>query len=503
MKIYLQEKQETKKENMFSDPVHKSPKKMFSKIFSLRQISPSSLDKLTLFAGEGNSFSKKRSVNVQLSFHIKDFYKLLKMKNLPRGRTSSREATPLGDPRGVPKQFSTFWSFSKNFPKRSTKHFSKSLPICLEGFGNRSKHSSQSVIQRIEVNDLVNILALKTSPSHMRIHLNLKMESTENPILVDLIDFFNHTNFSGVEGTTVNLNELLESSDSDSELQDNSNTVTSSQPSDDFRYSEVQSSFVDSSVNETQQEFEMNPVESQQHLAPLPSFSTNQDVISSVQIQDNVHQTPTPTPMPHFQQIPTVSIPAQPQQSPPPPPQLVQVVADNSQLLSALPGPAGTLNISPSTSPSSRSTLSSPPSTEYIEMRRRNANNVASRNYRGRKKEKEELADKELKKLKIKNELLKEKLEDMLSRVKEMRAKEKQKHELLEKKVKEMESEIKEMRAKEKQKNELLENKVKEMESDIKETRAKAITNITQPRVRKRERSSDLDDNGPSRKQKK
>merc|ERR1719318_1008319 len=259
--------------------------------------------------------------------------------------------------------------------------------------------------------------------------------------------------------------------------------------------------------------FVINSVQSQQHLAPLPSLSTNQDVISSVHIQDSVQQTPTH--MPQFQHIHTVSIPAQPQQSPLPQIfiqipgtnqlQLVQVVADNSQLLSALPGPAGSLNISPSSfnaaqsvtteelsinletpsftyntlsshssisspssislpstsslslpspstsslslpSPSSLSTLSSPPCTEdgYIEMRRKN--NEACRNYRERKKTKQELADEELKELQLKNDLLNQ--------------------------------------------------KVKHMESIIKGIRAKVITNITEPRVRKRERSSDLDDNG-------
>merc|ERR1719228_1902262 len=247
----------------------------------------------------------------------------------------------------------------------------------------------------------------------------------------------------------------------------------------------------------------MNSVQTQQHVAP--SLSTNEDVISSVQIQDSVHQTPTPTPTPHFQHIHTVSIPAQPQQSPLPQIfiqipgtdqlQLVQVVADNSQLLSPLPGPAGSLNSSPSSfnaaqsvtteelsinletpaftyatlsshssisspssvsslstsslslpSPSSLSTLSSPPCTkdEYIEMRRKN--NEACKHYRQRRKTKQELADEELKELQ--------------------------------------------------QTNELLNKKVKHMESIIKDIRAKVITNITQPRVMKRERNSDLDDNG-------
>jgi len=249
--------------------------------------------------------------------------------------------------------------------------------------------------------------------------------------------------YSPVTKVPLRMNFFSSLPSSDSELPDNSNIDASSQTSDDFPFPEVQSSLVDSSVSETQEEFEMNSVQSQQHQAPLSSLSTNQDVISSVQIQDSVHQTPTPTPTPHFQHIHTVSIPAQPQQSPP---SVTYATLSSHSSISSPPSIS-----SPSTSsPSSLSSLSSPPSTEdeYIEMRRRNIrnNNEASRNYRGREKAKKKRADEELKELQ--------------------------------------------------QKNDLLNKKVKHMESIIKGIRAKVITNITQPRVMKRERSSDLDDNG-------
>jgi len=241
-------KKSTKKENMFCNPEAWSPERIFMKIFSVKHILPSSFDRLTLLFGSGDTFSNKRKTNVRLSFKLKDFYRLLKMKNLPRGRTTSREATPLGDPRGVPKQFSTFWRFSKRFSKCA-----KSLPICLEGFRNRSKHSSQSVLQRIEIDNSVNILVLKTKPNTLEIQLNLDMAAMENsdhPLLEDLFSFLESEpmTFSD-EDPTLDLDELWSMLPSDT--LDNSNTVSGSHdttsPGDDFLYPDLQSTLVDSS----------------------------------------------------------------------------------------------------------------------------------------------------------------------------------------------------------------------------------------------------------------
>merc|ERR1719513_361866 len=232
-------------------------------------------------------------MKVKLSFQVKDIYRLLKMKNLPRGSTTTRKATPLGDPRGVPKQFSTFWRF--------TKHFLKSLPICLEGFRNRLKHSSQSVIYRIEVNNSVNILVLKTRPNNIEIQLNLIMGDTENPLLGHLFDLIESTTdfaFSGDEGPDVDLNELWSSLPSEPE--NNSHTVAS----DDFLYPEIQSTIDDSSVAES------IPL-------PLHSFTletcqhqhdqTTADAvgISTTQLQNTAS---TPAPSPTLSSTPTHSL---------------------------------------------------------------------------------------------------------------------------------------------------------------------------------------------------
>jgi len=436
------------------------------------------LDKLVLLVGKGNSFSKKRSANVSLSFQVKDLYRLLNMKNLPRGQTTSREATPLGDPRGVPKQFSTFWCFSKHFPKRYTKHISKSLPIRLEGFRNRLKHSSRSVIQKIEVNNSVNILVLKTRSKNIEIQLNINMDNMEHPLLGHLFDLIESTDFafSGDEGPNVDLNELWSSLPI--ENPDNSNTVSSSllsvSPSDDFIFPDIQSTLVESSGVVDEETFVINtsidsdvslitqPTTTPVLAAPLPE--------TSPQFSINVPSHSQPITMPQI----FIQIPGTDQY------QLVQIEAENPQIgINLLPvapildtsshsndqqhsSQVFTLDVPPIPSPiiqspsspssssssslSSRASSSSPsstspilPITDYHEMRRKN--NLACKFYRDRKKTKQEIADEELKTLE--------------------------------------------------QKNELLNMKVRQMESIIKDIRAKVITNITEPRGMKRESGDD------------
>jgi len=419
------------------------------------------LDKLVLLVGKGNSFSKKRSANVSLSFQVKDLYRLLNMKNLPRGQTTSREATPLGDPRGVPKQFSTFWCFSKHFPKRYTKHISKSLPIRLEGFRNRLKHSSRSVIQKIEVNNSVNILVLKTRSKNIEIQLNINMDNMEHPLLGHLFDLIESTDFafSGDEGPNVDLNELWSSLPI--ENPDNSNTVSSSllsvSPSDDFIFPDIQSTLVESSGVVDEETFVIDTsIDTDVSLISQP---TTTPVLAapltetSPQFSITVPSHSQPITMPQI----FIQIPGTDQY------QLVQIEAENHQIginllpvapildtNSPTPSPIIQSPSSPSpsssSSHSSRASSSSPsstspmlPITDYHEMRRKN--NLACKFYRDRKKTKQEIADEELKTLE--------------------------------------------------QKNELLNMKVRQMESIIKDIRAKVITNITEPRGMKRESGDD------------
>jgi len=478
-------KKSTKKENMFCNPEAWSPERIFMKIFSVKHILPSSFDRLTLLFGSGDTFSNKRKTNVRLSFKLKDFYRLLKMKNLPRGRTTSREATPLGDPRGVPKQFSTFWRFSKRFPKRFSK-CAKSLPICLEGFRNRSKHSSQSVLQRIEIDNSVNILVLKTKPNTLEIQLNLDMAAMENsdhPLLEDLFSFLESEpmTFSD-EDPTLDLDELWSMLPSDT--LDNSNTVSGSHdttpPGDDFLYPDLQSTLVDSSGLSDQADISpiiFAPVipathsvtsnNSNLHLSH-PQLSPYKDSSPSIQAPQASPQLTVCSPTPS--QI--ISLPEISSTAPPPlftvstpaptpaislPQYVLQVIPGTSQyqlipieletpqpnlvsptleILDNQASPQVLDNNSPSSSmlsPASSSSAglfspcpsvsSSTPSgmDEYQEMRRKN--NLACENYRKRKKTKQELADEELKILEHKNEVLSMKVRQMESIIKDIRGK--------------------------------------------------------------------------------
>merc|ERR1712106_1250227 len=332
----------------------------------------------------------------------------------------------------------------------------------LEGFRNRIKHSSQSVIQRIEVDNSVNILVLKTRSKDIKIQLNLNinsMENTEHPLLGHLFDLIDSTDFtfSGDEGPTVDLNELWSSLPSD--IPDNSNTVSSSQhsESDDFLFPDIQSTLVDSSGIVVQEDMVIDPAQSwqlQQH-TPHP-------------ICTPVMTAPLQAPPPQF----TVTAPAHSQQAPLPhifiqipgtdQYQLVQIEVEAPQagvtisplnnlqvLRPALPTQSSPMSLSPShatlslspspspifnsvssylSSPSSASPSSSSPSLsppyssssampdDYSEMRRKN--NIACELYRNRRKTKQQLADEEITSLEEKNEMLNMRVRTMESIIK-------------------------------------------------------------------------------------
>eukprot|EP00092_Neocalanus_flemingeri_P076031 GFUD01094270.1.p1 GENE.GFUD01094270.1~~GFUD01094270.1.p1 ORF type:complete len:502 (-),score=102.81 GFUD01094270.1:61-1566(-) len=466
-KISKNNRKQTKKENMFSNPEEQSPKRIFMSIFSLKHLNPSSLDKLTLFIGKGKSYSKRRRVNVALCFKLKNCYRLLNMRNL--GKTTSREATPLGDARGVPKQFSTFLRFSKRYSKQITK----SLPIRLEGFRNRSKHSSHSShssIQRIQVDNSVNILVLKTrSKKHFEIQLNLniaKMENTgDNPLLDYLFDFIESEDisFSCDDGPTVDLDELWSMLPSDDA--DNSDTVSSSNssgsPSEEFLHPDLQSTCVDSSEVIDQSEFVTDANQDNNSLMPMPvtlSEQASPNVATVASVPDAVPlftiTSPAPSPpisMPqYFIQIPgtnqyqlvqviqnpqTITLPLESYCAPIPPaniqPVLTYQIPSTSlshiskSTTSPIPFSSSHTSPSPSLSSSSISTSacsSSPTPTvmdDYEEMRRKN--NMACKDYRNRKKTKQELADEELKVLEQENQVLSMKVRHMESIIRGLR----------------------------------------------------------------------------------
>eukprot|EP00092_Neocalanus_flemingeri_P003085 GFUD01003294.1.p1 GENE.GFUD01003294.1~~GFUD01003294.1.p1 ORF type:complete len:501 (-),score=102.35 GFUD01003294.1:34-1536(-) len=465
-KISKNNRKQTKKENMFSNPEEQSPKRIFMSIFSLKHLNPSSLDKLTIFIGNGKSYSNRRRVNVALCFKLKNCYRLLNMRNL--GKTTSREATPLGDPRGeFPKQFSTFWRFSKRFSKRYSKQITKSLPIRLEGFRNRSKHSSHSSIQRIQVDNSVNILVLKTRSKHLEIQLNLniaKMDNTgDNPLLDYLFDFIESEDisFSCDDGPTVDLDELWSMLPSDDT--DNSDTVSSSNssgsPSAEFLHPDLQSTCVDSSGVIDQAEFVTDTNQDNTSIMPVTlseQASPNVATVASVPDASPLFTITSPAPSPpismpqYFIQIPgtnqyqlvqviqnpqKITLPLESYCAPIPPANIQPVLTSqipstslshiSRSTTSPIPFSPSHSSPSPSLSPSSISSSacsSSPTPTvmdDYEEMRRKN--NMACKDYRNRKKTKQELADEELKVLEHENQVLSMKVMHMESIIRGLR----------------------------------------------------------------------------------
>ena len=98
-----------------------------------RQVKPLMLDKLCLVSFRGVITSRIRKENMAVIIQILGFHRLLSFaKQTIGGRTTSRQATPLGDGRGVPKHFQDFGRFSK-----CSCAFSQ--PALLEGFALRSK----------------------------------------------------------------------------------------------------------------------------------------------------------------------------------------------------------------------------------------------------------------------------------------------------------------------------------------------------------------------------
>jgi len=424
-----------KKENMFSNPTSKFPQRVFMKIFLQKQIMPSTLDKLILLTTEGKSFCKKRNIHVNISFTMRHFYRLLHMKNPGCRPTTSREATPMGDPRGVPKQFSTFWKFSKQVSQIS----SKSLPICLEGFRNRSKHSYQSVIQRIEVNKSVTILVFKAKikPRYIQINLDIsKMEQTNNPFMDDLLGFLESPDITLTgDAPTMDLDELFsslpsENSDKFDMLQ--SSQFSSSQ-SEEFVFPDAtgldnQGEIVTESseaplILQEVTSTDVNRVTATDAATPIFTISTSlpsqpisfPKCVLQIIPGTNTYQL-VPMESPNVNTVPlaflsstqslNTSVDASTMASP-----VVSIINESSVLLTP-PSPISSSSANIPISPSSSSSSSFSPVTDDYRLMR-DKNNKASKEYRERKKTKQQLADEELEKLEKENEILNMKVKQM------------------------------------------------------------------------------------------
>jgi len=122
--------------NMIWYPDTPSPEERM-KLKMWRQVKPLTLDRLCLVSFRGVITSRIRKKNMTVIIQILGFHRLLSFaKQTIGGRTTSRQATPLGDGRGVPKHFQDFGRFSKCSSKCSSAF---SQPALLEGFALRSR----------------------------------------------------------------------------------------------------------------------------------------------------------------------------------------------------------------------------------------------------------------------------------------------------------------------------------------------------------------------------
>jgi len=126
--------------NMIWYPDTPSPEERM-KLKMWRQVKPLMLDRLCLVSFRGVITSRIRKKNMTVIIQILGFHRLLSFANQTiGGRTTSRQATPLGDGRGVPKHFQDFGKFSKCSSKCLSKCPSAfSQPALLEGFALRSR----------------------------------------------------------------------------------------------------------------------------------------------------------------------------------------------------------------------------------------------------------------------------------------------------------------------------------------------------------------------------
>jgi hypothetical protein len=103
-----------------------------------KQVKPLILDRLCFVSFRGVITSRIRKKSMKVIIQIVGFHRLLSFvkQTIAGGRTTSRQATPLGDGRGVPKHFRDFGRFSKCSSKCSSAF---SQPTLLEGFALRSR----------------------------------------------------------------------------------------------------------------------------------------------------------------------------------------------------------------------------------------------------------------------------------------------------------------------------------------------------------------------------
>ena len=149
-----------------------------------KQVKPLILDRLCCVSFRGVISSRFRKKNMKLIIQIRGFHRLLSFvkQNIAGGKTTSRQATPLGDGRGVPKHFRDFGRFSKCSSKCSCAF---SQPALLEGFALRSR-KPLSVFSSSDPSGKVTVLLVRGPDSSATlIHTDITNMAQENLSSVD------------------------------------------------------------------------------------------------------------------------------------------------------------------------------------------------------------------------------------------------------------------------------------------------------------------------------
>jgi len=149
-----------------------------------KQVKPLILDRLCIVSFQGVITSRIRKKSMRVIIRILGFHRLLSFvkQTIAGGRTTSRQATPLGDGRGVPKHFRDFGRFSKCSSKCSSAF---SQPALLEGFALRSR-KPLSIFCSSDPSGKVTVLLVRGPDSSATlIHTDITNMAQENLSSVD------------------------------------------------------------------------------------------------------------------------------------------------------------------------------------------------------------------------------------------------------------------------------------------------------------------------------
>jgi len=183
---------------MFSEPNTPNPVRRPTRLKLWKQLKPLYVDRISLIASCGNILHHKSDLTARVTLRIHHFYKLSIVKNIKSGRTTSRQAFPLGDGRGRDKCFQDFGKFSK-LPLCIYQTFKpRQQPSLLEGFALR-RRLRLNVLRSYNQDKSVSIFLLKKGDHSVEavIQADLSiMDLHQDPSsALSLIDLIADTNF--------------------------------------------------------------------------------------------------------------------------------------------------------------------------------------------------------------------------------------------------------------------------------------------------------------------